>query len=82
MNDFINAHPLERKERIAFDLMLKIAECDSHCKQTTKPESKTDSEKSESQSTGNACSETKGKNYWLELYADCLAVVQQKKVKK
>ena len=79
MNDLINAHPLERKERIAFDLMLKIADCDSHCKQTAQPESKANTAKSESQTADNVCSETKDKTYWLELYADCLAVVQQKK---
>ena len=39
MNDFINAHNMERKERIAFDLMLKIAHCNSQCAQAQKPDS-------------------------------------------
>jgi len=73
MNDPINAHRLERKERIAFDLMLKIAHCDSHCMP------KSDSNQN---STGEDLSVTKDKEYWLSLYADCLSTVKQKKCKK
>ena len=79
MNDFINAHNMERKERIAFDLMLKIAHCNSHCAQAPKPDSV---DVSESNHAENPCTEVRDKAYWLELYSECLAVVEQKKIKK
>lgn len=77
-----HAHAIETKERIAFELMLKIANCDLHCKQTLNPDSKNESDKTESESTDDSSGETRGKSYWLKLYADCLAVVKQQKVKK
>lgn len=77
MNNAINAHPLERKERIAFDLMLKIAHCDTRC--MPKEDSNSDSKQD---STSDDVSVTMNKEYWLSLYADCLSTVQQKKCKK
>jgi len=73
MNDLINAHPLERKERIAFDLMLKIAHC--NCKSMPVAEQQSDSESQESP-------DTMQKEYWIDLYKECLCAVNNKKFKK
>ena len=78
MNDFINAHPLERKERIAFDLMLKIAHFDSHCK--SEPDAELNVQNSDQ--LNNPDHDTRGKDYWLDLYKDCLTTVKHQKCKK
>jgi hypothetical protein len=56
----------QNHERIAFELMLKIAETPANAPVTPSDES---------YATG------RDKDYWLALYRDCLATVKQKKAK-
>ncbi len=74
MNDLINAHPLERKERIAFDLMLKIAHC--NCKSMPVAEN---SQIQQSDSESQESPDTMQKEYLIDLYRECLCAVNNKK---
>jgi|GEM_PF-2707173 len=64
--------PRDTKERVAFDLMLKIAQCHQPC--SIEQYSGADKTK-----CNYSCHDIRSKDDWLNLYAECLAVVRHKK---
>ena len=79
MNHFNNASSCTHAtmERIAFDLMLKIAESDTQFQAQHEVMTETNH-----QINPEVYTENKTKEYWLNLYTECLSTVKNKRKKK